>query len=290
METLTAPPAFDKIAAALAACQGELTNPPKTKTVRTAKYSYSYADLSEIIDHVRPTLAKHKLAYVQMPIIHENGKNVLHTRLMHESGQFFESTYPLPSQAAAQEMGSAITYARRYSLCAILGIAAEDDDDGAKANDAGSAVSNRDNLIELMGRDTIGNKALMDYCTANGLGSGRSTDDVTDEAVEKLLDTWADVCEAIKKAAKKPTPPKAEPPPAPPADDKPTDDLEGIDPQLAALMKAIGVTKTQLKAYYTGKKHLPATTEPEKLPKSYLTMLMQPTNWEKAVAAMKAAV
>lgn len=131
---------IDKLAAALAKAQGAFQPIKKDKTasIRStngASYSYSYADLASVIDAIRKPLADNGLAYVQ-PIIHGEGGMHLETRLLHASGQWIGSTYPLPSGGRAQEMGSAQTYARRYALCALVGIVAEDDDDGGNAGEA----------------------------------------------------------------------------------------------------------------------------------------------------------
>jgi hypothetical protein len=111
-----------------------MTNPPKTKTVHAGQKKYSFAPLPEIIDAVRPVLTKHGLALVQLV-----RERMLETRLIHTSGQWIGAAYTLPSLADSQDMGSAITYARRYSLCAILGIAGEDDEDGEAATAAEQA-------------------------------------------------------------------------------------------------------------------------------------------------------
>jgi hypothetical protein len=128
------------LAAALAAAQGELPAPKKTKTakVRSEKgnYEYHYADLADVIEISKAILAKHNLAVSQMPTVFPNGNLVLVTRLMHKSGESIEAVYPLPSGGKPQEMGSALTYARRYCYCAILGIAADADDDGEAAQHA----------------------------------------------------------------------------------------------------------------------------------------------------------
>ena len=126
------------LAAALAAAQGELPAPKKTKTAKAGQYSYQYADLADVIDVSKAILAKHHLAVSQMPTIFPNGNLVLVTRLMHKSGESIEAVYPLPSGGKPQEMGSALTYARRYCYCAILGIAADADDDGEAAQHAGN--------------------------------------------------------------------------------------------------------------------------------------------------------
>ena len=293
-------PQIDKIAAALAAAQGELTNPPKTKTAtvkRSAEkggghsHSYRYADLAEIIEHVRPVLAKHKLAVVQLTLAEQ--RNLLVTRLIHESGQYLESTYPLPSGVIAQEMGSAITYARRYSLCAILGIAADEDDDGAKAGNTEEAHEKalRDDLIERMGRASLGNHAILTYTRANNLGDGSTVEDLPVATVQKLLDTWDDVVEAIRKAkAEKPATKTAAAKPEQvekPADKPAPTALDGINKALAALMERDGITPDQLRAYYSGAGHFPATVEPSKLPESYIKALTTDVNWSKAVSKMK---
>lgn len=137
-----ATPGVSELAKALAKAQGEFPLIPKNKTtkVRTksgAEYSYNYADLPSILDLTRKPLSVNGLAVAQMTVVHE-GAMLLVTRLLHASGEYIEASYPLPIGAAAQDMGSAITYARRYTLCPLLGIAPEDDDDGkaAQENDA----------------------------------------------------------------------------------------------------------------------------------------------------------
>ena len=122
---------IEKLSAALVAAQGEMTNPPKTKTVYAGQKKYSFAPLPEIIDAVRPVLKKHGLAVVQLV-----RERILETRLMHTSGQWIGAAYSLPGIADSQAMGSAISYARRYCLCAMLGIAGEDDEDGEAATAA----------------------------------------------------------------------------------------------------------------------------------------------------------
>lgn len=98
-------------------------------------YSYHYADLADVIDVYRGPLSEAHLAVTQVLRI-SDGHMVLVTRLMHESGQFIESEYPLTNYSRPQEQGSAITYARRYTVTALLGIAAEEDDDGKRAQDS----------------------------------------------------------------------------------------------------------------------------------------------------------
>lgn len=300
---ITAQPALNELGAALSKAQAKMTNPKKTRTVNVksktgSSYTYRYAELNEIIEHTRAPLAENGLSIVQLTEIRD-GKLLLVTRLLHASGQSIESVYPLPMGGTAQEMGSLMTYARRYCRTAILDLSADDDDDGAAGNDAARGDSggqdDRDTLVNLMGEASLGNKAVMDYCRANNLGDGRTTEDLSAETVRKLVDTWPAVTAAIKSAPKA-TPAKQETAAAPEKQaDKPAEksdelpglpDLTGLDPALADAMSMAGVSKAQLKAYYVGAKHLPATVEPEKLPPTYLKQLLAPANFKKAVEAM----
>ncbi len=291
--------AMDKLAPALAAAQGEMTNPKKTKTALVrmksgGTYKYRYADLSEILDHVRPVLSRHKLAVTQL-VLTEAARTVLLTRLLHESGQYLDATYLLPTGAAAQEMGSAVTYARRYSLSAILGIAAEDDDDGEKANDAGAGAESdaekiaRDELIERMGLAGLGNHAVMSYAAANGIGNGDTVEALSLDAAQNLLSNWDRVVEQIRDARKK-APPAADTTPVRKVDaEAAPDDLAGIAADLAALMRRDGITAAMLRDYYTKAGHFTAAMKmtPQKLPPTYIKGITNPENWKKATAKMK---
>jgi hypothetical protein len=129
-----------ELAAALAKAQAEIKAPKKGRTAKVptkagGSYSYNYADLADVIECYRPALTKHGLALTQ-PIRIQDGHMVLVTKLLHASGQWIASEYPLQNYDRPQEQGSAITYARRYAATSLLGIAAEDDDDGARAQDA----------------------------------------------------------------------------------------------------------------------------------------------------------
>jgi len=126
------------LAAALAAVQADL--PPiakgETATVQTKQggsYRYSYADLADVSQVILPLLGKRGLSWITRPTI-ADGRFVLAYELLHTSGESRTGEYPLPDRGTPQEIGSAITYARRYALCAVTGVApAADDDDGAAA-------------------------------------------------------------------------------------------------------------------------------------------------------------
>lgn len=96
-------------------------------------YSYAYADLGDVVNGVLPVLERNGLAYLQLPAV-ANGLPALTTVLLHESGEWIAETMLLHiDKADAQGQGSALTYARRYALSAMLGIVTETDDDGARA-------------------------------------------------------------------------------------------------------------------------------------------------------------
>ena len=121
-----------KLAEALAKAQGVMKAPIKDKTAKAGAYSYSYADLARVFDAVRDPFAANGLAITQV-MTSESDKLFLLTRLLHTSGEWIEGAYPIPANLTGQQLGSALTYARRYSLSAIAGIAADDDDDGQAA-------------------------------------------------------------------------------------------------------------------------------------------------------------
>jgi hypothetical protein len=122
------------LAAALVQAQSEFPTIPKNKTADAGKYSYKYADLPDILDAIRPVLKKHGLAVIQAP-----DGDVLVTVIIHESGQSISGRIPLPTGKSPQELGSWLTYLRRYSLTAMLGIAADEDDDAGSAQAAHAA-------------------------------------------------------------------------------------------------------------------------------------------------------
>ena len=126
-----APPA--SLAEALITLQASLPRIRKDDEAQVGTRVYSYANLSTITDAVLPRLAEVGLAWVCRPTMHE-GQFVLAYGLHHAaSGDEMGGFYPLPN-GNPQSIGGAITYARRYALCAVLGLApAEDDDDAAAA-------------------------------------------------------------------------------------------------------------------------------------------------------------
>lgn len=120
------------IAKALAEFQVNLPKISKSQRADTGTFSYTYADLAQVTDAVLPALAKVGLAWLAKPTTID-GKMGLHYKLMHISGEVEDGFYQLPSASTPQQMGSALTYARRQCLCSVTGVAPEDDDDAAAA-------------------------------------------------------------------------------------------------------------------------------------------------------------
>ena len=133
------------IASALAKAQAELTNPEKAliATIRASNprekdQTFRYAALSSGLDIVRKTLGGHEIATVQTTAIDgEAGLIRLTTTLAHSSGEWLSSEWPvcaISETAAPRRMGAALTYARRYALFTLVGIAGEDDLDAPDLN------------------------------------------------------------------------------------------------------------------------------------------------------------
>jgi hypothetical protein len=89
--------------------------------------------LADVSLAVLPALAKHGLSFTSQPTV-VDGSFVLEYQLRHSSGESITGAYPLPDKGTPQSMGSAITYARRYALSAVTGVAPDKDDDGAAAS------------------------------------------------------------------------------------------------------------------------------------------------------------
>jgi ERF superfamily len=138
------------IAAALAKAQAELTNPEKSlvATIRSpfareANRTFRYASLSSGLDLVRKGLGRHEIATIQATAIDKDaGLLRLTTVLAHSSGEWISSEWPvcqIADIASAQRMGAALTYARRYALFTLVGIAGEDDLDAPDLDTAPKA-------------------------------------------------------------------------------------------------------------------------------------------------------
>lgn len=123
------------IGQALSVLQGKLEHAGKN----ASGYGYHYADLAAVLDVARPLLAENGLALSQWPTMVDGAVSV-ESLLVHSSGEWIRSSLALPIEgkkgmSRAQEVGSVITYARRYAMSAILGIAQVDDDAAGTKDD-----------------------------------------------------------------------------------------------------------------------------------------------------------
>jgi hypothetical protein len=124
-------PSLAKIAAALCAAQCELKNPVKNK--QNPHFKNWYADLTAVLESILPVFTKHKLSVMQLPCELDDAPAMM-TLIMHDSGEWVETVVKVrPVKLDPQSVGSAQSYAKRYALQSIAGIAAEDDDDGHAA-------------------------------------------------------------------------------------------------------------------------------------------------------------
>src|SRR5258707_8266053 len=158
------------LAAALAKAQVLLTNPEKslTATVPSDRYdepgrTFRYAPLSSGLDIVRKVLGQHEIATVQTTSIDRAAQAVsLTTVLAHSSGEWIASDWPvcaLSEMATPRRMGAALTYARRYALFTLVGIAGEEDLDAPDLCDGPSSLSSspddrssKDSQLRMPGR------------------------------------------------------------------------------------------------------------------------------------------
>jgi hypothetical protein len=130
-----------ELAAALASAQGEIQGAPKTSL--NPHFKSRYSDLSEVWSACRAALSKHKIAVIQSPQFDLEGA-WLETHLIHASGQSMIGRFPLrPTKPDMQGFGSAISYAKRYSLASMIGVVSEEDDDGNEASSKNVAATNQ---------------------------------------------------------------------------------------------------------------------------------------------------
>src|SRR6266478_5329351 len=162
------------LASALAKAQAELVNPEKslTATIRTAgpgagERTFRYAPLSTGLDIVRKTLGQHEIAIVQTTAIDQaSGILNLTTVLAHASGEWIASDWPvcpIAEMANPQRMGAALTYARRYALFTLVGIAGEDDLDATDLCDgprAPTSSADEHSLKPMDGRPGLPRRML----------------------------------------------------------------------------------------------------------------------------------
>src|SRR6266436_6075214 len=169
------------LASALAKAQAELVNPEKslTATIRTGgsgagERTFRYAPLSSGLDIVRKTLGQHEIATVQTTAIDQaSGIVNLTTVLAHASGEWIASDWPvcpIAEIASPQRMGAALTYARRYALFTLVGIAGEDDLDAPDLCDGPSSLS--PSAVDRSFKPKDGQSRIPARTPGNGHGRG----------------------------------------------------------------------------------------------------------------------
>jgi hypothetical protein len=172
------------LASALAKAQAELINPEKslTATIRTGRpgegeRSFRYAPLSSGLDIVRKTLGQHEIAILQTTAIDQTAAMVnLTTTLAHASGEWIASDWPvcpIAETANPQRMGAALTYARRYALFTLVGIAGEDDIDAPDLCAGPTSLSSSTELEAAL-QLGYGNSPRRNAGDAHGRGSTKS--------------------------------------------------------------------------------------------------------------------
>jgi hypothetical protein len=121
------------LAEALVAALADLTVVEKARKANAGSYSYDYADIADVVKLTRPRLADHGIVALT-PVTEHNGGLGCTVTLLHTSGDRLDfGPFPFPFGKDAQATGSMVTYHRRYSLVAALGMAVGQDDDGASA-------------------------------------------------------------------------------------------------------------------------------------------------------------
>lgn len=158
---------MENLAKAFVALQADLV--PVAKSATNPFFKSKYAPLPEVMETIQPLLAKHKLAVMQ-PMTHLDGEPAIKTILVHESGEMIEEVSPVfLDKKSAQSHGSAITYARRYGLMSLLGLVADEDDDGHKATQAYSKPAQATQAPKADNQLSEAKKAINEALEAQGV-------------------------------------------------------------------------------------------------------------------------
>jgi len=183
---------------ALVKAQGMIKNAVKDST--NPHYKSKYADLESVWDAIREALQKNNLAVLQLTDIDASGAPVLVTRVIHTSGEHIEGRYPLVCKdpTDAQKLGSSTSYARRYSLSAMLGVIQSDDDGNAAAGHTASPSVAKPAPAPVASKPA-GN-AMVDLFAAHRLEYPKAVEDLVGKAVKDWSENDKTTArEAIKK-------------------------------------------------------------------------------------------
>lgn len=160
------------LAGAMARAFAEIEGATKATLGQVGQQKYKYADLTSVIDAIKPALVNNDMFFTQRPLPSENGVTIA-TYLHHASGEEMPlgSLFVPANKNDAQGFGSALTYARRYALVTAFGVPVEDDDGNAASRHTPppAALIDEDQwvmLVDLMERTSTNTKA---FCTAYGI-------------------------------------------------------------------------------------------------------------------------
>jgi hypothetical protein len=169
-----------EIAKALAAAQGEMEGAKKSSV--NPHFKSKYADLSEVWATLRDVLPRHGLSVVQSVVV--NGtQTMLVSTLLHTSGEWFKSYFPIMAdKLTSQGVGSATSYARRYSLAALCGVTQEDDD----GNIATQQQTSRAHPVQQVTEEQIQSfVSILSVCSDEY--RKKVTDFLKDKGIENML-------------------------------------------------------------------------------------------------------
>lgn len=189
------------LAAALAKVQAELPRLERDRTVevetkRGDTYSYSYVTLANLSAAILPILARHGLAFTALPGVGADGKMCLRYHLLHDSGESLIGEFPISGEGGIQMIGGRITYARRYCLAALVGVAADEDDEGRLAGD-GDRTAQRARPRPALARQAATSRA---GATPEPADTGRTRQRATRPAPPPLPDSRPDAITAPQRA------------------------------------------------------------------------------------------
>lgn len=176
-----------KLIPALAAAKAEF--PPIVKNAKNPHFKSDYADLNICLATVTPILEKHGILLLQPSDLKDSGHHVIRTMLIHvESGEMLTSDYPIhPVKPGPQNEGSAVTYARRYSLLAMLAMAAQDDDGNAAQaaqTPARSTAAQQKQIVNLLTQKGRDEAKMLQWLGADAITS--LTSDQAERALREL--------------------------------------------------------------------------------------------------------
>ena len=193
-----------KLSKALVTALGAVTG--VTKDSKNPHFKNDYASLEAVTEMARPILAANGLCVVQSPGALDGGRIPVTTRIIHESGEWIEGEIVIPlSKADAQGAGSAVTYARRYALMAMLGVAPVDDDGEAAVERVPTNKAPANGLGTEKRDGGAGSIEGVDWwkCEGRGLSAAEAKRQGLEDDFNELrhafrdtptVETWKDLC------------------------------------------------------------------------------------------------